>query len=224
MQLDRAAFYDVIRKAFGPLSQAQVDRIEPLLHRVLVTDMPLAHRAYILGTAWHESDRFRTMEEYATGKAYEGRKNLGNTQPGDGARFKGRGYVQITGRRNYADWTQRLRVDLVGNPERAEDPKVAAEICVDGMRLGTFTGKKLADYSTFQGMRRVVNGTDKAALIASYAETFQRALLAAAEDAVVERVRAAEGAVDAPAPAPAPTGLLALILRLLAAIFGRKPQ
>ncbi len=198
-----AAFYDIVRAAFGPLSQAQVARIDVLLRRVLAADMPEKHRAYVLGTAWHESDRFRTMEEYATGKAYEGRSDLGNTQPGDGARYKGRGYVQITGRRNYADWSSRLHTDLIGNPERAEDPRVAAEICVEGMRLGTFTGKSMSDYTTWQNMRRVVNGTDKAATIAGYADVFSRALAAMDADT---RFRAAQGADEAPAaPAPAKT-------------------
>lgn len=65
----------------------------------------------------HECDHFRTSEEYASGAAYEGRKDLGNTHPGDGKRFKGRGRIQITGRTNYVAMAQALGIDCVTKPE-----------------------------------------------------------------------------------------------------------
>lgn len=144
-----------------------------------VTDK--AQIAYILATTVHESGAGAYLEEFASGSAYEGRSDLGNNQSGDGVRFKGRGYVQVTGRNNYTDWSRRLGIDLVGNPEKAEDPKIAAQILVQGMKEGTFTGKKLSDYigngkTDFNGARRIVNGTDKAATFAATAQKILQAM------------------------------------------------
>ena len=119
--------------------------------------------AYMLATANHESGSGLRMTEIASGRAYEGRRGLGNTQPGDGPRFRGRGYVQITGRRNYTDWSRRLGMDLVNDPSLAEQPEIAARILVGGMRDGTFTGRRLDRYingsrTDFDGARRTIGG------------------------------------------------------------------
>jgi putative chitinase len=81
-------------------------------------------QAAFLAQLAHESGEFRWMEELASGAAYEGRTDLGNTQPGDGMRFKGRGPIQLTGRSNYHAAGQALGIDLVNNPRRAADPDV----------------------------------------------------------------------------------------------------
>lgn len=140
-----------------------------------------AQLAYILATTVHESGAGKYMEEIASGSAYEGRRDLGNTQSGDGTRYKGRGYVQITGRNNYRDWSRRLGIDLVGNPAAASNPQTAAKILVGGMKMGTFTGKKLDDYingskTDFNGARRIVNGTDKAGTFAATAQKILQAM------------------------------------------------
>lgn len=80
--------------------------------------------AHFLAQCAKESDGFRTMEEYATGGAYEGRKDLGNTLPGDGVRYKGRGPIGLTGRGNYKRVGDILGIDLINNPERAAEPAV----------------------------------------------------------------------------------------------------
>ena len=78
----------------------------------------------------HESGSFRYAEEIHDGSDYEGSSILGNNQPGDGPRFKGRGYIQLTGRWNYGHYGKMIGVDLVNNPQLAADPDVAAAIAI----------------------------------------------------------------------------------------------
>ena len=107
--------------------------------------------------------------------AYGGR--MGNDDPGDGYKFRGRGHVQLTGRDNYTLFAKRLGLDLVGNPDLALGPEVSMKILFEGMMNGLFTGHGLRRYISgsdidFKGARRVVNGTDRADLIAKYADQF----------------------------------------------------
>ena len=87
-------------------------------------------RAMFLAQMAHESGNFRYDEEIHDGSDYEGRSDLGNTQPGDGKRYKGRGYIQLTGRANYTHYGKKLGVDLAGNPELAKRPDIAADVAV----------------------------------------------------------------------------------------------
>jgi putative chitinase len=73
-------------------------------------------QAHFLAQILHESGNFKYTKEIADGSAYELRKDLGNTSPGDGMKYKGRGYIQLTGRYNYARLTQDLQIDLVNKP------------------------------------------------------------------------------------------------------------
>ncbi|NTW57018.1 MAG: glycoside hydrolase [Chlorobiaceae bacterium] len=83
--------------------------------------------AHFLAQACHETDHFNTLREYASGKAYEGREDLGNTRPGDGVKFRGRGIFQTTGRANYLQLgIKRGRRDMfVNNPLLLEQPEFA---------------------------------------------------------------------------------------------------
>jgi putative chitinase len=81
-----------------------------------------------LAQVGHESVSLRYFEEIASGAAYEGRADLGNTQPGDGVRFKGRGPIQITGRANYTSAGNALALPLVSNPPMAADPRHAFRV------------------------------------------------------------------------------------------------
>lgn len=208
-------FFDSLRASFGPLSQNQVGGIELLLKAT--EGLPLRHRAYILATAWHEtgpasSNLHMTPRREIWGptpaqQRYEGRVDLGNTQPGDGKRYMGRGYVQITGRHNYHRASSIVGEDLVKMPDLALDPSIAAKIIVHGMVNGWFTGKKMADFDSYVNMRRVVNGTDRADLIAGYAEKFETALKLLPAGKPVEPVPPSPAPIPPPKPESPPAPL-----------------
>jgi RHS repeat-associated protein len=121
--------------------------------------------SYVFASIHWESHWGFWMEELASGEAYEGRLDLGNTEPGDGPKFKGRGFIQLTGRKNYQYYTDYLGLDLINNPSLAGDPQVSAQITVHGMENGIFTGAKLSDFDNgssfdFFGARAIVNAPD----------------------------------------------------------------
>jgi putative chitinase len=87
--------------------------------------------AEFLAQTCHESAGYRTTEEFASGDAYEGRRDLGNIRRGDGRRYKGRGLLQLTGRANYHEYGAALGVDLEGNPELAAEPALSLRIACE---------------------------------------------------------------------------------------------
>lgn len=103
-----------------------------------------------------ESDRFRTFEEYASGAAYEGRADLGNTQPGDGVRYKGRGAIQVTGRHNYTKMSEELGVDFVNHPELAATPQYAFKSAL--WYWNSRDGNAFADRGDIVRITEMVNG------------------------------------------------------------------
>lgn len=112
--------------------------------------------AAFLGQLAHESGELRYMEEIASGSAYEGRHDLGNTQLGDGKRFKGRGPIQLTGRANYAKYGKLLGVDLISNPKLAATPEVAFRIAAQYWKLNKLN--ELADQRKYKEITKRING------------------------------------------------------------------
>lgn len=113
-------------------------------------------RQMFLAQIAHESDGFRTTREYASGRAYEGRQDLGNTEEGDGIRFRGRGLIQLTGRANYKAFAHWSGVEVEDEPELLEEFPLALEAAVwywDSRDLNT-----LADKGDFERITRKING------------------------------------------------------------------
>ncbi len=193
--MNEAAFFKTVRARLGPLNQGQVNGLNTLL--AAVAGAPLSHAAYMLATAWHETAKTMQPVRERGGKDYFTRLYdvagerpktciaYGNTCAGDGARYHGRGYVQLTWKVNYQRAGEKLGVDLVADPDLAMNADLAARIMRRGMDEGWFSGKKLADYLPGEGVatkaqyvaaRRIINGTDRAELVEDYAQAFERAL------------------------------------------------
>ena len=108
----------------------------------------------------HETGGWKWLRELGSARyfqRYEGRKDLGNTQPGDGPRFRGRGYIQLTGRHNYEQMQQWFPdIPLMEHPELAEQPQYAA---LFSCRWWQSRGlNELADAGKFQTITRRING------------------------------------------------------------------
>lgn len=108
-----------------------------------------ARRCAFLSQLAHESAQLRYMEEIASGAAYEGRRDLGNTEVGDGRRYKGRGPIQLTGRANYRAFGRSLGVDLLAHPELAALPEHGFRIA--GLYWQLHGLNELADRLTLTG-------------------------------------------------------------------------
>lgn len=139
----------------GPGFSAGVSAIKAALDKEGVTN-PEA-RAQILAQTAHESGGFKYTEEIASGERYEGRKDLGNVQPGDGLRYKGRGFLQVTGRSNYESISKDLGVDFVSNPDKLADQKYAAESALWFFKR-PWNAKRIKDWGDTKAVTKVVNG------------------------------------------------------------------
>ena len=104
----------------------------------------------------HESGRLQYVRELASGKAYEGRKDLGNVEAGDGVKFKGRGLIQITGKTNYKLCGDALNLDLINHPELLELP-INASLSA-GWYWYTRKLNVLADKPDFTKITKAING------------------------------------------------------------------
>jgi hypothetical protein len=189
----------------GHFDQGQVDGLNFLLAAMGSAGWSTAYAADGLATAFLETGG--TMEPVREAfwlndsdrKAYLTRmydpkgerpgkaKELGNTTAGDGVKFGGAGYVQVTGKKNFATASAKAGIDFVKNPEKMLEAGPAAAVMISGMGEGWFTGRSLemyfpADTATreqFRASRAIINGTDRDDDLARYALAFQDALVAA---------------------------------------------
>lgn len=164
--------------AIMPDAGSRVDRFLDPLNLALAEfqiNTPARATAFLAQVA-HESGQFRYMRELASGSAYEGAERLGNTEPGDGPRYKGRGPIQITGRRNYGLCSMALFGDdtLLAMPELLEDPAHGCRSAAwfwrvgAGLNLGSAAKNygvpvgcdlnDLADSGDFMGITLAING------------------------------------------------------------------
>jgi putative chitinase len=134
--LDGEVLRAIAPKFIGAPAESQahiIGAIEGVLQSTLAqyaidTRLRVAH---FLAQIIHESAGLRTTEEFASGAAYEGRKDLGNVKPGDGRLYKGRGLLQLTGRANYKKLGDKLNIDLEDEPLKAGEPKLSLVIACE---------------------------------------------------------------------------------------------
>jgi putative chitinase len=190
MKFNQETFLKGYKVKFGPLTQDLSGAIEALIGFIDADDSigsstsDRQRLAYCLATfKWETAHTLQPIDEHGSEQYFNDRygpqtavgKRLGNTEAGDGARFHGRGYVQLTGRSNYLRASKELGVDLLANPTSAKEPQVAYRIAIRGMQEGWFTNKKLADFikpgnvPDYENARRIINGLDKAQTIAGIA-------------------------------------------------------
>ena len=185
MTLDKIAFFGTVRAKLGSLKPLQVQGMETVLHAC--EGAPLAHAAYMLATAWHETNRTMqpVVEAYWLSESW--RKTHLRYYP-----WHGRGYVQLTWKANYEKADKECAIkglikagEMLANPDLNLRPEIAAFVMRKGMDQGWCTGVKLSDTLPDSGVatreqymnaRTIINGRDKADLIEDYAQYFERAL------------------------------------------------
>lgn len=141
-----------------PNAGSRIDTYLPIIngwsdHFRINTPLRMAH--YLAQIA-HESGELRYTKELASGRAYEGRKDLGNTQQGDGVKYKGRGLIQITGRANYEKYAKYCGFDVVSTPELLERPLGAVKSSMWYWNLHGLN--RLADQDQLKAITKAING------------------------------------------------------------------
>jgi putative chitinase len=176
--INRRFFFDYVRGHLfeGQLRQGQIEGLNAILAE---WDSKYASKddrwlAYMLATTHHETDRrMQPIEEYGKGKG----RAYGKPDLVTGKTYYGRGFVQLTWKANYDAMGRKLNLDLLKRPELALRLDAATQILFLGMLEGTFTGKKLNTYfnagtEDWVNARRIINGLDKANLIATYGRSY----------------------------------------------------
>lgn len=182
--IDKPYFFDTVRMSLfgGRLSQKQVVGMEAIIDKADLSNKQLA---YVMATVCHETAKtFEPIEEYGKGRG----KRYGRKEKMSGAKYTtpdkiyfGRGFVQLTWFENYEKFQKLLGIPLLANPDLALDLNNSVDILLLGMERGLFTGRKLSDYinlskKDYRNARRIVNGLDRADLIAGYAVKFEKAI------------------------------------------------
>lgn len=149
----------MLSQTFRKAKQENVDEFFFPLRRAMAAysiDTP-QRIAHFLAQVGHESGQLQYTEEIASGREYEGREDLGNTEKGDGVRFKGRGLIQLTGRYNYQEFANSIRL-----PELMKKPEMLAEPDLACLSAAWFWNKKnlnrLADEGNLEKITRRING------------------------------------------------------------------
>jgi len=125
MSITKAQLHEIAPTLRDPKLSLFLDPINETM--IAYNISTLSEQAMFLAQIMHESMACFYTKELASGTAYEGRKDLGNTQPGDGIKYKGRGLIQITGRFNYTNMMMDLGIDCVEHPEILETPEWATK-------------------------------------------------------------------------------------------------
>ena len=183
MSISFLTFKENYKSISGRLTEFQAQGIKTILDAWEKYDSltDIRQLAYILATVKHETaNTFLPIAEYGYGRGGSYGKLI------NGKAYYGRGYVQLTWLSNYQVMTERLRakgfdVDLVNNPDDVMIPNIAIQIMFIGMHEGLFTGKKLSQYFNEVtedpiSARKIINGKDKAKMIAGYYYEFKNAL------------------------------------------------
>ena len=200
MMIDQKIFFDRVRTSLfaGKLLPERVAGMTFLLDawETRHVDQDTRWLAYALATAYHETGFTMQPVSEQGGAVYltymydpqssnprraaQALAN-GNLHPGDGVKYCGRSYVQLTWANNYRRIGGLIGIDLLSHPERALEPDIAARILFEGMIGGWFSGVGLARYfnaqtTDWKNARRIINGLDCADNIAGYAKALYVAL------------------------------------------------
>jgi len=183
--INRKFFFDHARATLfgGKLTASQVAGMTDMLNEWETGNWGSDTRllAYMFATSYHETDKkMQPIEEYGKGKGrtYGKRiKQSGKPYTDTTNLFYGRGDAQLTWYENYDKASLVIGLNLIQEPNLALDSKVSKKIMFHGMTKGWFTGKKLSDYfagakQDWFNARRIINGTDKAQLVAGHAQKF----------------------------------------------------
>ena len=148
----------VLQRSMPGLTADRAGKLVELLRKAMLERKITTEKraAAFLAQLGHESLSLSAFEEFADGSKYEGRLDLGNTQPGDGRRFKGRGPIQLTGRANYRTYGQLLGLPLEQRPQMAAEPRVGFRVAA--LFWQRIDGNALADRGDFREITRRING------------------------------------------------------------------